>query len=157
MLVRAAARIGVVTYEMLPCPCGRLTNPRLSCKCTAKQIERHLLKHATMVCLCDICVEVSLVPANELLSKRLGTGLASIQEQLTQANEDATFLIDAPECREVLHQVTTQLGLTARQVDVAKRVAISIARLAQTEIVSVAHLLEALHYVRFVVLYLRGV
>lgn len=95
---------------------------------------------------CQMTLMFPLV--NEMECRRPGTSLAQIQDQLDRALPKAVYNSAAPGCREIIRQVSTELGLSPVIIARIKVLACSIARLAQEETVKIEHLLEAIHYQR---------
>lgn len=146
MLVEAGRKLGVVVTEGTPCPCGSYTDPRLPCKCTSAAIRRHQKQLSHICGPSDLHVECPAVPTNELLSRRHGTTTAQAQEQLERVSSlpDKTEL--GPGCDSVIKQVVSEVGMSAKALDICLSVAQSIAALGGQLSISVEHILEAVHY-----------
>lgn len=72
--------------SMNPCPCGYLTDPNRSCKCSPNQVERYLGRlSGPLIDRVDIHVDVPAVPYKELASDRFGTSSADIRESVLRA------------------------------------------------------------------------
>ena len=146
LLVRAAATLSVIAYEMRLCPCGYYGHPLQTCTCTTARIKRHLRQRATMIRAADIQLGIDPVPARLLESSRAGTSLPVIRDTIERAKPNAATFADES---GVFKQAASELKLDARCIATTKRVAISIARLAGHQTTSAEDILEAANYYRF--------
>lgn len=148
MLRAAAERLGVVTHEALPCPCGYFTDPNAPCKCTAGRIQQYFKHHqAELRRTCNIVLEVCPAPSREMLSPRNGTSLADVMEQLNRCQgAKIPGKETADECSlRLMKQAMTELSLNER-VDIIWSIAGSIAALAGSPVLRSDHVCEAIMY-----------
>jgi magnesium chelatase family protein len=151
-----------------PCPCGYRGDSRRSCHCTPPQIERYMSKiSGPLLDRIDIHIEVPAVPFRDLSGGPPGTSSAEIREQVATARRAQTarfrggstrynadmshrqtrqFCRIDDECRNLLRDSMTELGLSARAHDKILRVARTIADLDQAEAIQPSHLNEAVNY-----------
>ena len=149
MFCAAAARVGVTAFELRSCPCGNFNDPRLSCKCTAHQIDRYwrAKARAELLASVDMMMTLTLPPARELESRQLGTTLAQVQDQLDRKGERPGFDDTADEvARTLLRVATDDYALSPALVAKAKSTAESIAALMQDDRVRAEHIAEAFFY-----------
>jgi predicted ATPase with chaperone activity len=133
------------TFEARCCPCGNWTDTRQDCKCTPKQIEKQM----KALPLAEIYCEVSPVPFRELDDPNRGTTLAMLQEAIQRAKVTAarTECLDKA-ANELLRHATAEMPLTAAEVQTCRKVASTISALDRADIITSAHLCEAVNYVR---------
>jgi len=152
MLVLAGLSIGVPVFELSACPCGNFTDPVRTCRCDSDTIKEHWQAQKKDIDKCNIHIEVSSVPFNELASKRIGTTTKQAKEQIQRAKTvwppcRKIDKLDNPS-RLVLKQATAELGLSTRTIKTIISVAASIAALAQSDEIRCDHICEAIHYRR---------
>lgn len=146
MLVQAGRKLGVPVIEGITCPCGNYTHPLLSCKCTPTAIQRHQRKLSKTSGQCDLHVECPVVPSSELLSKRHGTTTVLAQEQIERAGSLPSKTALEPGCDQIIKQVVSELGMSAKTLDICLSVAQSIAALSGRDTIGMDCVLEAVHY-----------
>lgn len=138
----AAYKLNLVeTYEALCCPCGNLTDPHRTCRCSITQIERHRAKWP----ITEITIELCPVPEHVLASTAQGTTLADVRKYLAQRTSYLSLTLSEP-CADILRHAVTELGITAKQRAVILRVARTIANLDPSEFIRESHLSEAINY-----------
>lgn len=158
----------MLAAAMNPCPCGMLTDPKRACTCTAQQIQRYTARvSGPLLDRIDIHIEVPPVSYAELAGPPDGETSAVIRARVNQARERQQARFDGTatphnaamgvrEIREycqldaageqMLEQVMTHFGLSARAHDRIRKVGRTIADLAGAEAITVAHLAEAIQY-----------
>ena len=151
---------------MNPCPCGFAGSRQRACRCTPEQIARYQGKlSGPLLDRIDLHVEVPHIPAEELLGAPPGETSAAVRERVAaardraitrqgqpnqtlagQALQDAARLDDA--AHRFLQTAATRLAWSARATHRALKVARTIADLAGSEHITVAHVGEAIQYRR---------
>lgn len=154
---------------MNPCPCGFLGAPPASgrsCRCTVDQITRYQSKlSGPLMDRIDLQVEVSLVPAAEMLAQPTGEPTAEAAQRVVAARErqlqrqgspnaalEARHLDDYCALDEAasrfLQLAAQRLGWSGRALHRVLKVARTIADLAAAEAIAVQHIAEALQFRR---------
>lgn len=153
---------------MNPCPCGHLGDPKKQCTCTPQQVLRYQQRlSGPLLDRLDLSVEVprveyqklALLPASEdsktvrervLHAREIqrmryhGTSLTTNTELRTELLRQHTALTD--DCHDLLKSAVERLQLSARAYTRVLKVARTIADLAQTPQITLAHVAEALQY-----------
>jgi magnesium chelatase family protein len=151
-----------------PCPCGYRGDPRRQCQCTAPQVEKYMSKvSGPLLDRIDIHLEVPGVPFRELAAKRPGTSSAQMREAVLAARlrQAVRFAEGGPRCNarlnsrqireycrldppaaELLRAAVADLGLSARAHDKVLRVARTVADLDAADMITAAHISEAINY-----------
>lgn len=151
---------------MNPCPCGYLGSTVRACRCTPDQVARYQGKlSGPLLDRIDLQVEVPALPAQDLLGAAPGEASAQVRERVLAARDRAerrqgqtnqqlegsalaqhAGLDDA--ATQFLQKAASRLGWSGRATHRALRVARTIADLAGSERIEVAHLAEAMQYRR---------
>ncbi len=170
--VRYPASLSLVA-AMNPCPCGNLTNPRKSCRCTPRQIESYQGRiSGPLLDRIDLHVEVPAVTPRELAHGREGEPSAAIAARVLAARARqhrrwrgtrarrpdgmtnarlsprqvrTVCALDGP-TEELLAAATEQYGLSTRGWERVLKVSRTIADLAGEDAVGQTHVAEALQY-----------
>ena len=153
---------------MNPCPCGHLGSPLRACRCTPDAVARYQGRiSGPLLDRIDLQVEVPAVAGHTLLGAPDGESSLVVAErvaaarlrstnrqgcsnaQLAGAALDAHAALDATASAFVRH-AASRLGWSARGLHRVQRVARSIADLAGSPAIEVAHLAEAIQYRRVI-------
>lgn len=154
---------------MNPCPCGWLGAPAASgrsCRCSPEQIARYQGRlSGPLLDRIDLQVEVTLVPAADMLAQPAGEPSAAVAERVARARErqrtrqgaanaalaaaqlDEHCRLDAASAR-FLEQAAKRFGWSGRSLHRVLKVARTIADLGGAEAIAVVHLAEALQFRR---------
>lgn len=132
-----------------PCPCGNYGSVR-ECTCTAEMIARWQAEHFPS-CPLDITIEVQLPDTYKLLAWvadgfRCGEPDESMIARVTAAHNDNEVAGPDDTGMSLLKVAIMQLQLGPRQVESIISVATTIARLAGSDSVHTAYLVEATQY-----------
>ncbi|MCR5476544.1 MAG: YifB family Mg chelatase-like AAA ATPase [Lachnospiraceae bacterium] len=159
----------LLVCAMNPCPCGYYPD-RNRCKCTEPQLARYLGKvSGPILDRIDLCVELKAVELSEIASKAPSSGETSAQmrekviaarqiqsdryrgtpyrfnaELPSTAIERYCALGDAESA--YLQTIYEKLGMSARSYHRTLRVARTIADLEGSDLITSAHLIEAVSY-----------
>jgi magnesium chelatase family protein len=154
---------------MNPCPCGYLGAPagsNRSCRCTPEQISRYQSKlSGPLLDRIDLQVEVTLVPAADMLAQPTGEPSAAVAERIALARERQLKRQDAPNaslaasaldesCRlndaatRFLQQAAQRFGWSGRALHRVLKVARTIADLAGEADIGTTHIAEAMQFRR---------
>ena len=174
--ITVARANGSVTYPcnvmlvcaMNPCKCGFMGHPSQKCVCSPGEIQRYRNRiSGPLLDRIDIHVEVPAVSYEELSTKAPGEPSAAIRERVIAArlkqqerykNEGITKNADlsspmvkkyctlSPQAEQLLKQSFDKLDLSARGYYRILKVARTIADLAGSETLELAHVTEALRY-----------
>lgn len=150
---------------MNPCPCGWLGSGR-NCRCTPDQVARYQGKlSGPLLDRIDLHVEVPAVEAEALLEAPAGEATAPVRERCIAARERALRRqgranaalegedIDlhaglSAEPLQFLRRAAARLAWSGRTTHRVVKVARTIADLADSEAIGVAHIAEAVQYRR---------
>jgi len=152
---------------MNPCPCGYLGDPQGRCRCTTEQVARYRARiSGPLLDRIDMQLEVPRLPAERLTHHASGAEpSAAVRARVEQARArqleragctnaalDAGAL--ARHCpldeqgRQVITQAMRRLSLSGRAYHRILKVARTIADLAGSDAIGIAHLSEAIGYRR---------
>ncbi len=151
---------------MNPCPCGFYGSPDHNCTCTPAAIERYQAKiSGPLLDRIDLQIEVPAVTFHEITGEkdqntsadvrtRVNAARAFAAERLQSAGVTCNGRLSGEQTKElcvysdaaraVLEQAFERLSLSARGYDRILRVARTIADLAQSSLIEVDHILEAI-------------
>ncbi|MBI5794659.1 YifB family Mg chelatase-like AAA ATPase [Candidatus Uhrbacteria bacterium] len=158
----------LLVAAMNPCPCGHLTNPYRHCTCSHEAVMRYQKKiSGPLLDRFDIVIEVPAVEHDKLLSlekpesserirSKVERSRATQRERLKDMglftnNEIHSAELDVcapltPETRSLLETALRTNHLSARGYTRVRKVARTIADLAQSETIEAEHMAEALQY-----------
>jgi magnesium chelatase family protein len=161
----------MLVAAMNPCPCGYRGDPRRACQCTGPAVEKYMGKiSGPLLDRIDIHLEVPAVPFRELSASRPGTSSGHLREavlaaRIRQAARFGDAAARGPRCNarmssreirehcrtepaasELLRAAVADLGLSARAHDKVLRVARTVADLDAADLISCAHISEAINY-----------
>lgn len=149
---------------MNPCPCGYHGDPTNECRCRPEQIQRYQDKlSGPLLDRIDLHINVPALPISDLQNTQIGESSAVVRSRVVsaygkqmhrqnKANNELTpteldehaHLGEAE--KQLLQTAQTRLNLSARGYHRVLRVARTIADLADSVNIQVAHLTEALSY-----------
>ena len=152
-----------------PCPCGYYGDPVKPCTCTPTMIERYQSKlSGPLLDRVDIHVEVPRVDYDKLLGDERGESSAVVRERVDKArqrqqerfadyphlfanadmnvSEIKTFCVLTEEARQLLDLSVRRMQLSARSYHRVLKLSRTIADLADSDLIHVPHVAEAIQY-----------
>jgi magnesium chelatase family protein len=156
-VIRVSRAGGTVTFPaafllvaaMNPCPCGEGVYEG-ACSCSVATRARYRRRISTpLLDRFDLVVPVSRPDPDALLSRTAGESSELVAARIAAARARAASRVDAeptlaPEASRLLASKLREGALSARGLDKVTRVGQTIAHLAEEEVVSFAHVCEAL-------------
>ncbi len=157
----------MLVCAMNPCPCGYYPD-RNKCKCSDTVVNRYMSKvSGPILDRIDLCVELQSVDIGNIQSELKGESSDMMRDKITNArirqsirfkdmdisfNGEMTktdidkFCILNEKCSELMKQIYTTYGLSARGYHRILKVARTIADLEDSDCIEEQHLLEAVMY-----------
>jgi magnesium chelatase family protein len=162
----------MLVAAMNPCPCGYHGTGQARCTCLPGQIERYRARiSGPLLDRIDLQVEVPALRPDELAERRPGETSALIRERVALARERQSrrfrgrpglhanahmgvrevdeFCRVGKAAEALLRKAVQRLGLSARAYHRILKLARTIADLAGTDSIEVAHVAEAIQYRSF--------
>jgi magnesium chelatase family protein len=158
----------VLVGAMNPCPCGFAADPTRECRCTPQQIDRYRGRlSGPLRDRLDLTVEVPAVPLDVLGASAGGESSAAVRARVIAArdrqrarlagsgvstNAALTTKLLGEQCRldascvRLLRAAAPRVGLTARGYERVRKVARTIADLADEQDIHADHIAEALQF-----------
>ncbi len=158
----------LLVATMQPCPCGYYGHPTHECLCSAPEVARHRQRiPGALLERVDLHIEAMPLEHEKLADARRGEGSAAIRARVAEARarqrkrfegtaiqlngemgpaEVHRFCQVDEAGHALLRAAMRQLNLSARGYHRILKVALSIADLARSERLHVAHLAEAIQY-----------
>ncbi len=158
----------VLLAAMNPCPCGYATDPDRQCTCTAITIQRYTKRlSGPLLDRIDLSIEVPKVPTHKLTDLAPGEASAAVRTRVQAARDRQTerfsqlklmtnaelsselvrkFVLPDREARQFLQQAIDRFRLSARAYFRILKVSRTIADLAESDGLELAHVAEALQY-----------
>jgi magnesium chelatase family protein len=158
----------MMVAAMNPCPCGYLTDPRRTCRCTTGQINRYRQKiSGPLLDRIDIHVEVPSVGYRDLTAGCEGERSKTIKERVDKARDMQKkrfanssiscnarmtnrhikkYCVPDEDSNRLIEMAIDKLGLSARAYTRILKVARTIADLENEEDIKSWHVSEAIQY-----------
>ncbi|MGC3944919.1 MAG: YifB family Mg chelatase-like AAA ATPase [Chryseolinea sp.] len=159
----------MLVASMNPCPCGYFNHPDKKCVCAPGVVQRYINRvSGPLLDRIDMHVEVVPVDFDEMTSSRVPEPSEMIRKRVVNARTHQLKRFSATDgvycnammsssmvkkickvddaSRQLLKRAMATLGLSARAYDKILRVALTIADLENGDVISSAHIAEAITY-----------
>lgn len=158
----------MLVASMNPCPCGFFGSRQKKCRCSKAEIRRYLDRvSGPLLDRIDIQIEVDAVPVREISSGEAGESSREVALRVARAREkqqqryacdgihcnaqldsrlSRRYCAMTPEAEGVLHVAVERMGLSMRAYSRVIKVARTIADLADSDMISMEHIAEAIQY-----------
>ena len=158
----------MLVAAMNPCPCGYYGDPQKECRCTPSLVSRYQKRiSGPLLDRIDLFVEVPRVEYEKLVSTASGEESRTVQERVQRARQRQQqrfrelplssnadmgpvevweYCQVEPSAQALCQAAMQQLHLSARAFHRVLKLSRTIADLADSEAITVAHLAEALQY-----------
>lgn len=149
---------------MNPCPCGYSGSKLRECRCSPDQVDRYRQRiSGPLLDRIDLQIWVSELKVAEIRSAAAGEASAAVRQRVTRARERQMSRQGCPNAllngsglqrhcalgsreEQMLSQAVDRLRLSARGCDRVRRMARTIADLADAPGIQILHLGEAIQY-----------
>ena len=150
-----------------PCPCGYLGHFNGRCRCTPDQVARYRGRvSGPLLDRIDIHIAVPAVPQEDLLRQSAGEASGAVRARVATAHrvqierqgkcnsglgtrEIERWCRPETAAEALLRQAIARLSLSARAYHRVPKLARTIADLARSEAIAMAHVAEAIQYRKF--------
>jgi len=140
MLRAVALKLNLTnTFEARPCPCGYRSDAYVVCRCTIRQLARHVQRLPDV----DITIEMQRPSQREL--KSAGMSLADMQHQIAEKSRYESSELDE-DSGNLLRAAVAEFALDVEVQQRSVAVARTIANLDRSERIKSSHLCEAINY-----------
>ena len=144
-----------------PCPCGNTLSSRLICKCSEPEIKRYKAKISSPILdRIDLHVQMDEISSDDtadINSKQMSQiVLSAFKRQILRGQSELNgklsdeeivkFCILNSEAKSALDMSVSRFALTQRGINKTLKVARSIADIDNSQIITKAHILEALSF-----------
>jgi magnesium chelatase family protein len=158
----------MLVAAMNPCPCGFLSDPRKTCRCSLGQIQKYQSKiSGPILDRIDLHIEIPPLPLESLESEETSETSETIRSRIVCCREiqhkrfdGRPFLLNAQmrprdikefakpdlEGKKLLEMVMKELRFSARAYYKVLKISRTIADLAESETVQAEHIAEAIQY-----------
>ena len=158
----------MLVAAMNPCPCGYYTDPKKECHCSSVQIKNYMSKiSGPLLDRIDIQLEVPCLKAAEITSKISAETSTDIRHRVEkartrqreryrqdrissnaelEAKQVTKYCVASEEAEGLLKMAIQELGFSARAYHKSLKVARTIADLEDDDLITAAHISEAIHY-----------
>ncbi len=159
----------MLVAAMNPCPCGYYGDPSHECTCSPGQIRRYQQRMSgPLLDRIDIHADVPQVDYDKLTDKTLGEPSAAIRARVEQARDRQRsrfagqpqlfcnadmgpgdirrYCILTPEAESLIRVSLRQMHMSARSYHRVLKLSRTIADLADSEVIDVSHVAEAIQY-----------